>query len=126
MTVETPAGTDRAAIEETIEHYFAAVSHNDPEALRLAFHPDCVMQSVQEGALVSVTQPAWQQRLAGAASPLPAKRRIESLQIDGTLAAVKARATFATFEFIDRLLLLKIGGRWQIVAKAFHREERSL
>ena len=51
---------------------------------------------------------AWQQRLAGAASPLPAKRRIESLQIDGTLAAVKARATFATFEFIDRLLLLKI------------------
>ena len=35
MTVETPAGTDRAAIEETIEHYFAAVSHNDPEALRL-------------------------------------------------------------------------------------------
>ena len=124
MTVETPAVTDHAAIEEAVKHYFAAVSTNDPEELRRAFHPDCVMQSVQDGALVSVTQPAWQQRLAGAASPLPARRRIESLQIDGTLAAVKARATFETFVFVDRLLLLKIGGRWQIVAKAFHRDER--
>ena len=32
-----------------------------------------------------------------------------------------ARATFATFEFVDRLVLLEVDGRWQIVAKAFHR-----
>jgi hypothetical protein len=124
MTVETPAGTDQAAIEDAVAHYFAAVARNDPEELERAFHPDCVMQSVQDGALVRVTQPSWQQRLAGAGAPAPATRRIESLEIDGTLAAVKARATFATFEFVDRLLLLKVEGRWQIVAKAFHRADR--
>src|SRR5262245_40178386 len=105
---QTHAGSEQAAVEEAVEHYFAAVSRNDPEELKRAFHPDCLMQSVQDGALVQVTQPQWQQRLAGAAVPTPATRRIESLDVDGTLAAVKARATFDTFEFIDRLILLKV------------------
>jgi len=123
MTVETHVGTDQAAIEDAVGHYFAAVGRNDPEELARAFHADCVMQSVQQGALVRVTQPQWQQRLTAGGVPAPATRRIESLEIDGTMAAVKARATFATFEFIDRLLLLKVEGRWQIVAKAFHRAD---
>jgi len=124
MTVETAVGTEQAAIEEAVGHYFTAVSRNDPAELQRAFHPDCVMQSVQDGALVQVSQAQWQQRLAAAGAPAAATRRIESLQIDGTMAAVKARATFATFEFVDRLILLKVDGRWQIVAKAFHRAAR--
>ena len=124
MTVETHVGTDRAGVEAAVAHYFAAVERNDPDELKRAFHADCVMQSVQQGALVGVTQAQWQQRLAAAGAPAPATRRIESLEVDGTMAAVKARATFATFELVDRLVLLKIEGRWQIVAKAFHRAER--
>ena len=124
MTVETHAATEQAAIEDAVGHYFAAVERNDPAELERAFHADCVMLSVQQGALVRVTQPQWQQRLASAAAPAPATRRIESVEVDGTMAAVKARATFATFELVDRLLLLKVEGRWQIVAKAFHRADR--
>jgi putative lumazine-binding protein len=121
MGVETEV-TEEAAIAEAVQHYFTAVATNDPAELARAFHPDCVMQSVQHGALVQVTQGQWQERMrtAGGAPPA-ATRRVESIEIDGTMAAVKARATFATFEFVDRLVLLKVGGRWQIVAKAFHR-----
>jgi hypothetical protein len=99
MSVETAAET--AAIEEAVGHYFAAVGRGEPDELAKAFHPDAMMQSVKDGTLVRVSQPEWRQRLS-----------------------VKALADFPTFQFLDYLLLLKLDGRWQIVAKVFHRRDK--
>jgi hypothetical protein len=95
------------------------------DALPKAFHPDAMMQSVHDGALLRVSQSEWARRLAAAPSPPPAAvRRIETIDVEGTAAAVKAVADFATFQFLDYLLLLKLDGRWQIVGKTFHRRDK--
>lgn len=125
MSVVAGSGPEEAAIEEAVGHYFAAVSRPDPEELGRAFHPDALMQSVQEGALVRVTQAEWKQRLASAASQPPSStRRITSIDVEGTTAAVKAVADFPAFQFLDYLLLLKLESGWQIVAKTFHRRNK--
>src|SRR5262245_43375406 len=125
MSVETGPAAETAAIEEAVGHYFAAVSRGDASELPKAFHPEAMMQSVQDGALVRVSQSEWAKRLAAASSPPPAAvRQIETIDVEGTAAAVKAVADFPSFQFLDYLLLLKLGGRWQIVAKTFHRRDK--
>jgi putative lumazine-binding protein len=125
MSAQTMPAAESAAIEAAVGHYFAAVGRGEPEELPRAFHPDALMQSVQNGTLVRVSQTEWAHRLAAAPSPPPAAvRRIESIDLEGTAAAVKAVADFPTFQFLDYLLLLKLDGRWLIVAKTFHRRDK--
>jgi hypothetical protein len=76
------------------------------------------------GQVVAVTQATWQQRLDANRSPVAAlERRIEWIRTNGTGAAAKLTSRFATFHFIDYVLLIKSNDRWQIVAKIFHRLE---
>ncbi|WP_223750362.1 nuclear transport factor 2 family protein [Myxococcus sp. XM-1-1-1] len=49
------------------------------------------------------------------------------LQVDvtGSAAVVKVSARTAKWDFIDYISLLKVDGRWRIVAKVYHREPRA-
>jgi hypothetical protein len=117
--------SEEALIEEAVGHYFTAATRADPGELARAFHKDALMQSAPEGVLVTVSQPEWKARLAAATQPLPAStRRILSIDVEGTAASVKALADFPSFQFLDYLLLLKLEGGWQIVAKTFHRRAK--
>ncbi|OQA38384.1 MAG: putative lumazine-binding protein [Acidobacteria bacterium ADurb.Bin340] len=46
------------------------------------------------------------------------------LEVAGDAATAKVVLDYPTFRFIDYLHLLKLEGRWAIVDKVYHREDR--
>lgn len=118
------AGVGKQSIEEAIENYFTGVSNNDVDSMKKAFHPDTVMFYVKDGALVQVTQPQWHARMRESReAPKALSREIVSIDTAGDVAAVKTVSTFDTFQYIDFITLARIGERWMIVNKVFHRKE---
>lgn len=119
------AAADRSEIATAIQHYFRAGDLGSSAELRAAFHPTAMMfWLAPSGQVAALAQRAWQQRLDANRSPVAAiERRIDWIRITGDGASAKLTSRFATFEFIDYVVLLKAGGRWQIVGKVFHRRE---
>jgi hypothetical protein len=92
--------------------------------MKKAFHPDAVMFYVRDGALVQVTQPQWHARMGESREvPKALSREIVSVETAGNVATVKSVSTFDTFQYIDFISLARIGERWMIVNKVFHRKE---
>lgn len=116
---------DRGAIEETVRHYFRASDENDASMLERAFHPTLGMYWVgKDGAVQELDRHAWAERLKSATTRQPARvRRIVSVDVAGDAAIARVHSEFTTHEFDDFVSLLRIGGRWRIVLKVFHRRE---
>jgi hypothetical protein len=113
---------DRAAIEETIGHYFKAGDTSSSPELRLAFHPACMMFFIKDGALTGVSQPEWWQRTDANKTPVVAlSRKIPVVDVTGDAAVAKILSDYPTHRFADYMSLMKLGGRWWIVGKIFHR-----
>jgi protease I len=123
--VSSRSPSDREEIAACIGHYFRAGDTNDSAELRRAFHPTTVMFSVTAGgALAGVSQPEWWARLDAAGAPRKAReRQILWIDVDGDAATARLRSEYDTFAFEDYVTLLRVGGRWQIVGKIFHRSE---
>jgi hypothetical protein len=121
----TPAiPADRAAIEETIGHYFRAGDTSSSQELRQAFHPATMMFFVKDGALTGVSQPEWWVRADANKTPVVAlSRQIPIVDITGDAAVAKIVSDYPTHRFADYMSLMKITGRWWIVGKIFHRTE---
>jgi hypothetical protein len=116
---------DRAAIEETVRHYFRSGDENDASELEIAFHPTLGMYWVgKDGAVQELDRHAWAERLRSATTRQPARvRRIASVDVGGDAAVARLHSEFTTHEFDDFVSLLRVGGRWRIVLKVFHRRE---
>ena len=113
---------DRAAIKETVGHYFKAGDTASSAELRLAFHPAAMMFFVQDGALNGVSQPEWWARADANKSPVVAlSRAIPVVDVAGDAAFAKVVSVYPTHRFADYMSLVKIDGRWWIVGKTFHR-----
>jgi hypothetical protein len=119
------AADDRSEISAAIQHYFRAGDLGSSADLRAAFHPTAMMfWLAPSGKVASLDQRAWQQRLDANPAPVAAiERRIDWIRVSGDAAAAKLTSRFATFQFIDYVVLRKAGARWQIVGKVFHRRE---
>src|SRR3546814_16035090 len=99
----------------------------DVEKMRRVFHPCCHLYSAPDGALDDSDLESYLARVASRESPLALKqKRYDAiLSIDCTAegaAFVRLRTARAPRLYTDYLSLLKIDGRWQIVAKTFGRE----
>jgi Putative lumazine-binding len=120
-----PAGGEREAIAACVRRYFAAVDRSNSAELKRAFHPATMMfWRGDDGSVAGLSQADWAKRL-DAGPPLgPADRReIVRIDVEGEAAAAVTVSTYPTFAFEDFLLLLRVRGRWQIVAKVFHRRQ---
>ena len=115
---------DRAAIEETVGHYFRAGDTSSSQELRQAFHPATMMFFVKDGALTGVSQPEWWARADANKTPVVAlSRQIPVVDITGDAAVAKILSDYPTHRFADYMSLMKLNGRWWIVGKIFHRTE---
>jgi hypothetical protein len=118
--------SDRKAVEQAVQYYFAGGDNQDVESMKKAFHMDAKMLFIRDGALVQVTMPEWFDRIAKApkGGPKALSRKIVSVDIAENAASVRADSEFPTFRFIDYLSLLKVGGEWKIVGKIFYRQDK--
>ncbi len=126
LATAAPApSSDRAAIEETIRHYFRSGDENDAAELEISFHPTLGMYWVgKDGSVQELDRRSWAERLRSATSRQPATlRRIVSVDVDGDAAVARLHSEFPTHHFDDFVSLLRVDGRWRVVLKVFHRRE---
>lgn len=118
---------DTKLVLEVVEGYFDMLYTADPVLAERLFLPEAHVQSLDAGRVVSIDLQGFKQRMAG--RPVPRDRNEardgELLHLDfagPACAYVKLRSTMLDRLFIDYLTLLKVDGRWRILAKAFHVE----
>ena len=114
-----------AQIEESLRLYFDGLYHSDSERLGRVFHPRAIYTSATGGDLVYKTMdeylPIVQNRPSPASRGEARQDRIVSIDFAGPATAiVRAECVIASRRFEDLLTLIRVDGRWQIIAKAFH------
>lgn len=118
---------EEAAVRAAVEHYLQGHATGQADHFRQGMHEQGMMYFVRDGKLVLRSFPDY---FAGAPGK-PAddeskrKRRIAMVDITGTAAMAKVVLEYPGVTLTDYMELLKIEGRWQIVAKSFHAERQA-
>ena len=113
-------------IEGVIQSYLDGLHDGDAARIASAFHPTSALTSVTDDGEVLITpRDLWLDKVRTRPSPkqrdLPRHDQVLAIDLVGTaMAYVKLKCAIPPRYFTDQLSLLKIDGRWQVVAKAFH------
>jgi hypothetical protein len=119
-----------AAIERTLQVYFDGLYEGDTKKLGEAFHPLSHLYSVgNDGAAADVPRADWfrmvESRPSAKSKGDERRDRIVSIDFAGPATAfAKVECQLPPRYFTDYLTLLRIDGRWQVIAKAFHAVSR--
>lgn len=113
-----------AEIAETLTNYFDGFYESDADKLKQIFHPSCHLYYAPDGALQDDGMETVYERVRGRTAPKvtgqPRMDKILSIDQSGAGSALaKVRIAIGDRLFTDYLSLLKIDGRWQIIAKSF-------
>ena len=113
---------DEEQIRAVVDRYVTGFNRGDIEILLEALHPRFVSTGFFQGALQWDSAEAFAAFCAEAApdpeGPVP-DWQMETLVVSGQTAVAIVRDRWGSRTFRDSLTLLKDGGRWQIVFKAF-------
>ena len=115
-----------AAIERTLQIYFDGLYEGDTRKLGEAFHPLSHLYSVgTDGVAADLPRAEWfrmvESRPSARSKGDERRDRIVSIDFSGPATAfAKVECQLPPRYFTDYLTLLKIDGRWQVIAKAFH------
>jgi hypothetical protein len=121
-------GAESAAVKLAIEnHYFKAQATGVGDHLKGTFVPEGRMMWVENGQLRQRTSDEYISGFNGKPAPDEAgrRRRVVMVDVTGDTAVAKVELDFPTVLFTDYFSLLKIGGDWKIVHKAFHRQAKT-
>lgn len=117
--------SDVAAVESTLQIYFDGLHEGDPSKLGQAFHPFAHLYAVgADGKATDTPREDWLKAVGGRPSAKSKgderRDRIVSIDFNGPNAAfAKVECQLPPRYFTDYLTLLKIEGRWQVIAKAY-------
>ena len=113
-----------AAVRRTIEqHYFAAHATGSGESLRGVFVEEGRMFWAADGQLRSRASTEYINGFSGkpAADEAQRRRRILAVDVTGDVAVAKAELDYPEVRLVDYFILVRAGGDWRIVSKAFQR-----
>lgn len=113
-----------AAVRRAIErHYFAAHATGSGESLRGVFVEDGRMFWSSDGQLRSRTSTDYINGFSGrpAADESQRRRRVLLVDVAGDVAVAKAELDYPDVRLVDYFMLVRAGGDWKIVSKAFQR-----
>jgi 4-oxalocrotonate tautomerase len=120
---------EKDAIAAVLRDYFDGLHFSDTRRLRKAFHSQAHYFSATDGSLLHLDMARYFPIVD--ARPSPASRgcertdRILSIELEGPVTALaRVECSIPPKCFTDLLILVKVDGRWQIVAKVFHYELR--
>jgi hypothetical protein len=117
---------DEAAVRQALEHYMQGHATGSADHFRQAMHAGGTMYWVKDGTLATRPFPDY----IGGAPGKPADdeskrhRRIELVDITGDAAVGKVILDYPGVTLTDYMTLLRVDGKWQIVAKAFTRQAK--
>jgi hypothetical protein len=117
---------DEAAVRQALEHYMQGHATGSADHFRQAMHTGGTMYWVKDGTLATRPFPDY----IGGAPGKPAedesqrRRRIELVDITGDAAVGKIILDYPGVTLTDYMTLLRVDGKWQIVAKAFTRQAK--
>ena len=121
--MQTDSSSD-AAVRRTIEqHYFAAHATGSGEPLRGVFVEDGRMFWAADGQLRNRTSTDYINGFSGrpAADESQRRRKILAVDVTGDVAVAKAELDYPEVRLVDYFILVRAGGEWKIVSKAFQR-----
>ena len=107
--------------------YFDGLHHSDTAILRRVFHPAAQYACATDGNLLQLRMdeyfPIVDRRPSPASRGEARNDRIVSIEFAGPVTAfARVECSIAPKAFTDLLTLVKLDGRWQILAKVFHYE----
>lgn len=117
--------SDVAAVEATLQTYFDGLYEGDTAKLGAAFHPFSHLYAVgADGKAADVPRADWfkmvESRPSAKSKGDERRDRVVSIDFNGPNAAfAKVECQLPPRYFTDYLTLLKIEGRWQVIAKAY-------
>ncbi|GAB2557806.1 nuclear transport factor 2 family protein [Spirosoma areae] len=129
LTEPLPATDAEIALDATLRDYLEGGTNGDTTRLIRAFHPSASMNYIDgaTGQFEGVPIADYLNRAkAGAGKTIQRTTRIAHREITGRAAQARVESDCPTFRFIDYFNLLLIDGRWQIVSKIFHRQEKAV
>jgi hypothetical protein len=120
------AETDDAGVRSAVEHYFRGHATGDATHMRKAFLPTAHIEGIRDGKFTSWTVDKYCENFRGrpAADEASRKRTIDSVDVTGTAAMVKATLVHGNSTFTDYFVLLKVEGEWKIANKVYHAMRR--
>jgi hypothetical protein len=114
-------------IRAFLSDYFDVLQNQDMSLFDKVFHQDCVLYSTQDDLTVARPFKAYREMVQGRASPasINAPRQDTILMLDvlsDEMALAKVQLRLFDNIMVDYLNLMKVKGRWTIVAKHFWRK----
>jgi hypothetical protein len=125
--VHAVAGSGQAAIERLLQDYFDGLHRSDSALLREVLHPSALYATASSGELRCLRMdeywPVIDARPSPASQGEPRSGRIVALEFAGPATALaRVECAIPPKRYLDLLTLLKVDGRWWIIAKVFHYE----
>ncbi|MFD5878423.1 nuclear transport factor 2 family protein [Streptomyces yangpuensis] len=111
------------AVLEPLRAYVRGHATGDPAHFRDAFLPTAHVEGIRDGVFVSWPLDSYCALFPGRpASDEPARsRRIDTVDVHGTVATATMTLSHGADTFTDVFLLVRAGGGWRIANKAYHR-----
>ena len=111
--------SDSELITETINHYIEGTTNGEPERLKIAFHPDFNLYTIQN---YSLWIRSGKQYISNIKQGKKSNRigRIISIDYENDAATAKAEILIPNWRvYTDYFLLLKYNDVWKIVQKSY-------
>ena len=113
--------SEDAAVRAAVNQYFRGHATGSAAEMRKAFLPTAHIEGIRNGQFVSWTAEEYSSRFSGkpAADEASRKRTIDSVNVSGTAAMVRATLVHGATTFTDYFVLLKVDGEWKIANKVY-------
>jgi hypothetical protein len=118
--------SEEMGVRVAIEHYFKGHATGDASHMRKAFLPTAHIEGIRDGKFTSWTLDKYCENFKGkpALDESTRKRKIDSIDVTGTAAVVKATLVHGPTTFTDYFVLLKVDGEWKIANKVYHGQKQ--
>jgi hypothetical protein len=112
---------DESGVRAAVNQYFKGHATGSREEMRKAFLPSAHIEGIRNGAFTSWTAEEYSSRFTGkpAADEAQRKRTIDSVNVSGDAAMVRATLVHGATTFTDYFVLLKVGAEWKIANKVY-------
>jgi hypothetical protein len=113
-----------ADVYDLIGQYFDTLYYCDLEKFDTVFHPQAIYATADETPLLYRGMPAYREVIAQRQSPASRSEQrhdfIDAIEFAGrNTALARVRCSIGERDFVDLLSVVRIDGRWRIIAKVF-------